>query len=180
MESLGEVVKFLDGVVLDLPDSHKSMFQEKNTTLTYIPFNLCYVKEKHVFREKLNFRMNSSLKCLLGMGDLSWPRAILILAFNNKHLWENNLNQIYVGTTHHFVRAIMSQAWIHCNTIQVPNDPELRQLQVCLSNELWCAIILILTFPLQQLSILISHSQLGQVWQNMPDLLLRKYGKIFF
>lgn len=52
------------------------------------------------------------MTCLLGMGGLSGPRAILVLPLNHKHLRENKLVERPAGKTDLRVRAIMSPALI--------------------------------------------------------------------
>lgn len=78
-ESFGEVVKFRDGVVLDLV-SKKESKRKFQRGCEFPAFNVVQTEETFFFFAEGQY------KHLLGMGGLSGPRAILILALDNKNL----------------------------------------------------------------------------------------------
>ena len=111
-ESFGEVVKFLDGVVLDLV--RRSMFQKKHFSSH---FKQC--KSECTVQHLFYWMKRQQLQGigLLGMGGLSGPRAIFILALNHKHLWEHKLSKSHAGTTDLHMQL---HTRLEINTVCVP------------------------------------------------------------
>lgn len=83
-ESFGEVVKFLEAVVLDLVREREKEREKHIFTNVYV--DVCLAK----CCDKCILRTNNNRYFLLGVGSLSGPRAVLVLTFNHKHLEKQN------------------------------------------------------------------------------------------